>query len=102
MKKIKGGYYLYGVKGAYNPVTKKSRKVSLGIIGRITETGGLVKSPKGILRDGIKAAISKVLDKEYGFSLFLFQHIKTSILPALRTHFPDDWVLIVLGLASLA
>ena len=98
LKKIKGGYYLYGVKGIYDPATKKSKKVSLGIIGSITETGGLIKSPKGILREGLgkaPAAIGKVFDKEYGFSLFLFEHIKTSILPALKAHFPNDWALIV-------
>ena len=56
LKKISGAYYLYGVKGVYDPVAKKSRKVSLGIIGRITEAHGLTPSPKTVLKEWLKAA----------------------------------------------
>ena len=99
LKKIKGGYYLYGVKSLYNPDIKKSKKISLGILGRITEKDGLIQSPKGLLRAKLEEApraIKKVVDKEYGFSSFLFQHIQSEILPALKNQFPNDWLLIVL------
>jgi transposase len=98
LKKIKGGYYLYGVKSVYDPQTKHSKKISLGIIGRITEKEGLIPSDKGQLKSRLTAGkplINSVMDKEYGFSWFLFHHIQTKILPALQRYFPVDWSLIV-------
>jgi transposase len=98
LKKIKGGYYLYKVKSTYDPVLKRSRKVSLGIIGRITEKGGLVPSDKSQLKAKLAAgtpSIARIWDKEYGFSWFLFQEVQKEILPALKQHFPLDWSLIV-------
>jgi len=98
LKKIKGGYYLYGVKSIYDPVGKRSKKKSLGIIGHITEKEGLIPSDKGQLKAQLKEGskpITRVVDREYGFSWFLFQHIQKEILPTLKEHFPGDWPLII-------
>ena len=97
LKKISGAYYLYGVKGVYDPVAKKSRKVSLGIIGRITEAHGLTPSPKTVLKERLKAAppaIVKVMDKEYGFSKFLVGLREGDVVPGLKEHFPEDWAMV--------
>ena len=97
LKKIKGAYYLYGVKGVYDPVAKRSRKVSLGIIGRITEADGLIPSSKAVLKERLKSApppVVKVLDKEYGFSRFLFGQMENAVLPGLKEHFPEDWAMV--------
>lgn len=37
IKYINGKYYLYGVTSIYDKTLKKSKKKSLGILGRITE-----------------------------------------------------------------
>jgi transposase len=98
LKKIKGGYYLYAVKSAYDPMQKRSKKVSLGIIGRISEKDGLIPSDKAQLKAQLKSGtltIKKVLDKEYGFSCFLHQQMQKEIFPALKKHFPEDWSLIL-------
>src|ERR1700679_3103779 len=92
LKKIKSKYYLYGVKSVYDKVTKRTKKVSLGIIGRISEAEGLVPSDKGKLKARLKdiaPAISKVVDKEYGFSFYIYQQVQPEILPALKQNFPD-------------
>ena len=44
LKLIGGKYYLYEVKSTYDKTTKKSKKISLGIIGRITGEDGLIPS----------------------------------------------------------
>jgi len=70
LKKIKDKFYLYGVKSVYDKTSKKAKKVSLGIIGSITEKEGLIPSNKAQLKQQINSAItkvSKVLDKEYAF-----------------------------------
>jgi transposase len=98
LKKIKNKYYLYGVKSVYDKVTKRTKKVSLGIIGRISEGEGLVPSDKGKLRTRLKdaaPAIINVADKEYGFSFYLYQQVQIEILPALKQSFPDDWAMII-------
>ncbi len=53
LKLIGGKYYLYGVTSVYDKTTKKSRKISLGIIGRITEEDGLIPSDKRILKENL-------------------------------------------------
>lgn len=97
LKKIKGKYYLYGVGSVYDKTTKKTKKVSLGIIGRISEDEGLVHSDKSQLKarlENAALAITKVVDKEYGFSFYLYQQIQAEILPGLKQSFPDHWSII--------
>lgn len=98
LKKINGRYYLYAVGSSYDPVTKKTRKKSLGIIGHISEKDGLIPSEKSQLRDKLKdapARINEVSDKEYGFSFYFHQQAQHQIVPALKQHFPDDWPIIL-------
>ena len=74
LKKIKDKYYLYGVSSIYDKATKKTKKVSLGIIGRISEKEGLIQSDKSQLKarlEGAAPVIRKGVDKEYGFSFYL-------------------------------
>jgi hypothetical protein len=46
LKIINGRYYLYAVKSQYNKETKRSKKISLGILGSITKENGFVASEK--------------------------------------------------------
>ena len=92
LRYINGKYYLYSVSSRYDPVTKKTKKVSGKILGRITESDGFVESGKRKL--DIKA--SKGFDpaticvKEQGFSSFIAQQAKV-VTKALQLCFPDDW-----------
>lgn len=98
LKKIKDKYYLYGVSSIYDKATKKTKKVSLGIIGRISEKEGLIQSDKSQLKarlEGAAPVIRKVVDKEYGFSFYLNWQIQAEILPALKQSFPDHWTMII-------
>ena len=99
LKYINGRYYLYAVKSQYDAALKKSKKLSLGIIGSITEEDGLVLSPKAELRKNGNiglSAISTVYSKEYGFSFWMNQHIKKAIQPNLEKAFPNHFKLILL------
>ncbi len=72
--------------------------MSLGIIGRISEGEGLVRSEKSQLKAKLKdvsTVINKVVDKEYGFSFYLYQQVRTEIQPVLEQIFPDDWAMII-------
>ena len=60
LKYINGRYYLYAVKSQYDPVSKKAKKLSLGIIGSITKEGGLIISPKAELRKYKNAGLSAI------------------------------------------
>ena len=98
LKRIKDKYYLYAVKSHYDKTIKKARKVSLGILGSITEKDGFIPSDKARLKQQLNssvASITKIFDREYGFSFFINQQIQIEILPALKQHFVDDWKMIV-------
>jgi transposase len=98
LKNIKGKYYLYAVKSTYDKATKRTKKVSLGIIGRISEQYGLIPSDKEQLKARLakaSAPIRQVWDKEYGFSLYVHQQVQQEILPALKQFFPEQWHMII-------
>ncbi len=99
LKLINGRYYLYGVKSVYDKTLKRSRKVSLGILGRITEEEGFIASEKNELK---KKSRGSYLDKqitvfEYGFARWLIGELESGgQMDALKEHFPAHWEFIVL------
>jgi transposase len=99
LKLINGNYYLYGVKSVYDKVSKHSKKISLGIIGRITEEKGLIPSDKNELKQkSEKTYLNKqVFSLEYGLSKWLLDTLeKDGTLAELKKHFPDLWQFIVM------
>ncbi len=99
LKLIGGKYYLYGVTSVYDKTTKKSRKISLGIIGRITEEDGLIPSDKRILKEKCQLPIdpNELFLFEYGYSKWLVETLESEgITKALKSYFPDLWQYIVL------
>ena len=49
---IKGTYYKYAVAYRYNAEKKRTDKITLELLGKITEQGGFVPSPKKVIKDG--------------------------------------------------
>ena len=98
LKLINGRYYLYGVKSVYDKVLKKSKKVSLGIMGSISEQNGFIPSDKQALRaKSLKSYKDKrVFTKEYGYSKWLFETLQSEgMIDELKKHFPEMWPFIV-------
>jgi len=99
LKRIGGKYYLYEVKSIYDKKTKKSNKISLGIIGRITEEDGLIPSDKRALKEKAKMSINatELFSYEYGYAKWLMQTIESeNLITDLKYHFPSLWKHIVL------
>lgn len=98
IKKINDRFYLYGVKSVYDKNKKRAKKVSLGILGSITEDKGFVPSPKKELKlKGEKTYHNKkVLAVEYGLAKWLLDILEgEGILPVLKKQFPDYWQFII-------
>lgn len=98
LKLINKRYYLYGVKSVYDKILGRSKKVSLGIIGSITEQDGFIPSEKQALK--AKSLDSKVGKRafiaEYGYAKWLMTALETEgVLDDLKKHFPDLWQFIV-------
>jgi hypothetical protein len=94
IKHINGKYYVYGVKSVYDKELKRAKKISLGILARITEENGFIASLKAIA--DIKKAETKLLSVEYGFSKWLIDTLKQGEnLDALQRHFSNNWKFIV-------
>ncbi len=81
LKLINGNYYLNGVKSIYDKVNKRSKKISLGIIERITQEKGLIPSGKNELKQkSEKTYLNKqVFSFEYGLSKWLFDTVNTKL-----------------------
>ena len=98
LKLINGRYYLYGVKSVYDKTIRRSRKVSLGILGSITEENGFTSSEKNELK---KKSRNTYLDKqimvfEYGFAKWLMDEIQgNGVIDGLKKYFPAHWKFIV-------
>jgi len=48
---IKGTYYKYSVEYRYNANKKRTDKITLELLGKITEVDGFVPSPKKLIKD---------------------------------------------------
>lgn len=84
---INNRYYLYKITSKWDKTKKKTRKITLEMIGRITKEDGLI--PKGIKRSSINKAKS-ISIKEYGASKIL-QDLGKDIKKSLQFFFPDFW-----------
>lgn len=99
LKLINGRYYLYGVKSVYDKTLKRSRKVSLGILGNISQEKGFIPSQKAELkRKGGSSYLDKqVMVFEYGFARWLLDTLEgNGMLESLKRHFPEHWEFIVM------
>ena len=86
---IGGNYYLYGVSSKWDPVKKRSMKISGPLLGSITEEGGFVESSKRVLeRSGAVASAPAV--REYGASR-LVEGLASVHLARLAEFFPTQW-----------
>lgn len=98
IKHINGKYYIYQVRSEYDKSIKRARKISLGILGSITEQDGFVPSDKKALQQ--KAARTyagkEVFALEYGYAKWLMMTLdKDGLLSQLSTCFPDLWQFII-------
>jgi len=98
LKIINGRYYLYAVKSQYDKELKRSKKISLGILGSITQDKGFVASDKKELKEKSKKTYHNkaLFTLEYGFAKWLFNTLdEEGILDKLKHSFPDMWKPIV-------
>ncbi len=99
LKLINGRYYLYGVKSVYDKTLKRSKKVSLGILGSISQEKGFTPSQKAELK---RKSRNSYLDKqvmvfEYGFARWFLAALEDNgMLDSLKRHFPEHWEFIVM------
>ena len=98
LKLINGKYYLYAVKSQYDKTIKRSRKISLGILGSITQDKGFIPSDKNELKKKSNQTYhnKKAFVVEYGFSRWLFDSfLESGVLADLKRLFPAQWQFIV-------
>lgn len=87
IKHIRGGYYKYAVKYKYNPKTKRTDKITVVLLGKITEKEGFIPSDKHKLREKLK---SKHIDiKNYGV-FGLFSELVKDEMECLEKFFPKE------------
>lgn len=91
---INGKYYLYECKSVYDPVKKRTKKITGKCLGRITKDG-FIPSGKRKLEETVKRKIEKPIKvKEYGLCSFIDKHLKEYV-SALKKHFPEDYLQIL-------
>jgi transposase len=93
LRLIKGKYYLYEITSKWNPQKKRSQKVTLGLLGKITENEGFVESEKLKLKKGQDIS-DNIYVKEYGLSSFIENNL-VEYTELLKKHFPKHWKFII-------
>jgi transposase len=93
LRLINGTYYLYRVTSKWNPKKKRSQKVTLGLLGKITEANGFVESEKHKLRND-RAVSGPISVREYGLSSFIVSQLN-DYTHLLKKHFPRHWEFIM-------
>ncbi len=95
LRMINGHYYLYEVSSKWDKVTKRTKKISGKIIGKITPNGKLLlskrrekKSEK--IEKGLLEIASKISVKEYGMSYYMTYYMK-DITKKMEEYFPRHW-----------
>jgi hypothetical protein len=96
---INGHYYLYSVSSKWDKDTKRTKKITGPIIGKITSDGELIPSrkkkveSKKITQDPLLLT-GKISIKEFGLSNFFLSHLKP-VFEQLKAHFPKYYELII-------
>lgn len=88
LRLINGKYYLYQITSRWDKEKKVTKKITLGMIGRITEKEGLI--PKGQRAPKTKLDRS-IRTKEYGATNVLINHLGQDIIKGLQEDFPELW-----------
>jgi hypothetical protein len=72
IKYIRGHYYIYAIKSKYCKATKRTKKISLGILGKITENEGFIPSKaEKVAKSSVETSHTKqIFAFEYGFLIF--------------------------------
>lgn len=83
--RIGSGYYLYKITSKWNPIKKKSDKITEKYLGTITPDG--VRKSK---HERIKESMKNIAVKEFGATWFIHENNK-DIMELLRTIYPDTW-----------
>jgi hypothetical protein len=93
LRLINGRYYLYKITSKWDPIKKRSKKVTLELLGSITKEDGFVESEKRKLRKQVEL-IDKISIKEFGISSFITNYLDNYI-ELLKKHFPQHWKFIL-------
>lgn len=88
IKKIAGGFYKYEVEYKYSAETKRTKKITKKLLGKITEKDGFIPSNKNLLREKVQT-IPKVDIKMYGI-FKLFTSLLESELAGLQLLFNEE------------
>ena len=98
IKFIKGFYYKYEVRYEYNKDKKRTDKITVRLLGKITEHEGFVPSDKNELRQ--RSVLPKVDIKTFGV-YHLFTNLLASEIESLKASFKEDVIEKVLSFAMM-
>jgi len=93
LRLINGTYYLYEITSKWNPEKKRAQKVTLGLLGKITQENGFVESEKRKLKIA-KNISDDISIKEYGLSSFIGNNLR-GYTDLIKKHFPGHWKFII-------
>lgn len=96
LRNINGKYYIYQVTSKYDPILKRSKKITGKLLGTVTEKDGFVESEKRQLQKTQTQAVdlSSICVRESGFTGFINSY-STEIISKLKQYFPQDWTWIL-------
>lgn len=99
IKCVKGGYYKYEVRYQYNKDKKRTDKITVRLLGKLSETEGFIVSDKNQLRQ--EAARLPMVDiKTFGL-YHLFSNLLAAEIISLKASFKEDVIEKLLSFAMM-
>lgn len=93
LRLINGRYYLYRITSKWDKEKKRSKKITLELLGRITKEDGFIESEKHKLKN--KSFIPENIHlKEYGLSALITDEY-SSYIELIKKHFSKYWKFII-------
>jgi len=93
LRYINGHYYLYEITSKWNPEKKRSQKITLGLLGKITKEDGFIESEKRKLKKQTFVP-ENITMKESGLSSLITEEY-SNYIELLQKHFPQHWEFII-------
>lgn len=102
IRKIGGHYYKYQVEYRYNKEKKRSDKITVGLLGKITEQDGFIPSEKRQLKEKAKRSVDPTSVDIKMFGVYgLFSELLEGEVQGMRTVFDSEDLEVLLSVAMM-
>lgn len=102
IKKVGGYFYKYQVEYRYNKEKQRTDKITVGLLGKITEQDGFIPSEKHLLKEKAKRSVDPTKVDIKAFGVYgLFSELLEEEIQGMKTVFESEDLEVLLSVAMM-